>query len=181
MPGRCTTRTRRLVELCGSVSVEQPPAEVEIDEPMVRALLAEQHPDLADLPLQRIDAGWDNDLWRLGDALIVRLLHADLHPANILVEHGTLAAVIDFGDMCAGDRANDLASAWMLLPDGAVGDFFDEYGPVDADTEARSRAWAVLISMMLLDVGLAGRRGRPGGKATWVAPARAAITRVLTS
>jgi aminoglycoside phosphotransferase (APT) family kinase protein len=285
----------------------------------VQELLAEQHPDLASLPLRRIDAGWDNDLWRLGEAFIVRLprrlaavaltlneqrwlpgiaealplpvptlvrvgrpgarfpwpwsvvpylrgkpgdrsplcvrdastrlaaflralhvpapagapfnalrgsasllsraktferllaavggevdpdrlravwdagaaapgpegppvwVHADLHPANILVEQGNLVAVIDFGDMCAGDRANDLASAWMLLPDGAISGFFDEYGSVDADTERRARAWAVLISMMLLDVGLAGQRGGRGGKATWATPARAALARVLNS
>ena len=83
--------------------------------------------------------------------------------------------------MCAGDRANDLASAWMLLPDGSIGAFFDEYGPVDASTVLRSRAWAVLILMMLLDVGLAGQRGRRGGKATWAAPARAALTRLMNS
>ena len=40
---------------------------------MVRGLLTDQHPDLAHLPLQRIDAGWDNELWRLGEALIVRM------------------------------------------------------------------------------------------------------------
>jgi aminoglycoside phosphotransferase (APT) family kinase protein len=57
----------------GSVNFVQPPAEMEIDEALVQELLAEQHPDLASLPLRRIDAGWDNDLWRLGEAFIVRL------------------------------------------------------------------------------------------------------------
>lgn len=50
-----------------------PVAEVEIDENLVRALLREQHADLAELPLELMDAGWDNVMFRLGDALTVRL------------------------------------------------------------------------------------------------------------
>ena len=45
-----------------------------------------------------------------------RWLHGDLHPANILVSHGRVSGVIDFGDITAGDPATDLAVAWMLLP-----------------------------------------------------------------
>ncbi|ANM32292.1 hypothetical protein ABI59_15945 [Acidobacteria bacterium Mor1] len=40
---------------------------------MVRALLRRQHPDLADLPLVEVAAGWDNAMLRLGDELAVRL------------------------------------------------------------------------------------------------------------
>jgi aminoglycoside phosphotransferase (APT) family kinase protein len=43
-------------------------------------------------------------------------LHGDLHPASILVHHGRISAVIDFGDVTAGDPAAELAVAWMLLP-----------------------------------------------------------------
>ena len=50
-----------------------PDAEVPIDEPLVRRLLAEQQPDLASLPLELTDAGWDNVLWRLGHELAVRM------------------------------------------------------------------------------------------------------------
>ena len=50
-----------------------PKAEVEIDVPLVQALLKDQHPDLADLPLTPVDAGWDNVMMRLGDDLAVRL------------------------------------------------------------------------------------------------------------
>ncbi len=50
-----------------------PAAEVAIDAPLVCALLREQHPDLADLPLTACHAGWDNQVYRLGDALAVRL------------------------------------------------------------------------------------------------------------
>jgi aminoglycoside phosphotransferase (APT) family kinase protein len=105
-------------------------------------------------------------------------LHADLHPANILSHRGTLVGILDFGDMCAGDRANDLAAAWILLPDGSAGAFFDAYGTVDGDTERRARAWAVLLGVMLLAVGLAGQRGDQGGRPTWAAPAPAALRRL---
>lgn len=50
-----------------------PAAEFPIDEALVAGLLADQHPDLADLPLQEIDAGWDNAMFRLGDRLAVRI------------------------------------------------------------------------------------------------------------
>ncbi len=50
----------------------KPPAEVTIDPSLVRALLQEQHADLAHLPLNDFGEGWDNRLFRLGDELLVR-------------------------------------------------------------------------------------------------------------
>ena len=50
-----------------------PAADIEVDERLVRALLEEQHADLAPLPLRALDAGWDNTLWRVGDDLMARL------------------------------------------------------------------------------------------------------------
>lgn len=272
-----------------------PAAEIEVDEDLIRSLLREQHPDLARLPLADTGAGWDNLLWRLGDALLVRLprrataaaltvheqrwlpelarrlplpvpaprrvgrpggrypwpwsvvpwlpgspadgaglidtvdaavrlghfldslhrpapaeapanpwrgvalaertatfdervsvlaaeidvpatrrlwdralavapwsgtprwLHGDLHPANILLAQGTVSAVLDFGDLCSGDPATDLAGAWMLLPAGAMAHFHAAYGGVDDDLEMRSLGWAVLFGLMLLGIGLDDR------------------------
>lgn len=48
-----------------------------IDVALVRALLRAQHPDLAELPIRHVDAGWDNDTFRLGDQLAVRLPRRD--------------------------------------------------------------------------------------------------------
>ena len=42
-------------------------------------------------------------------------LHGDLHPTNVLVHAGRLSAVIDFGDITAGDPATDLSVAWMMF------------------------------------------------------------------
>ncbi|KOV92304.1 aminoglycoside phosphotransferase family protein [Streptomyces sp. NRRL B-3648] len=46
---------------------------IDITEDLVRELLREQHPDLADRPLELGALGWDNQVWRLGDDLAVRL------------------------------------------------------------------------------------------------------------
>ena len=56
-----------------SPSIGTPIAEFEIDRAFVSGLLADQHPDLAQLPLRVVDAGWDNAMFRLGDHLAVRL------------------------------------------------------------------------------------------------------------
>ncbi len=45
----------------------------EPDSVLVRALLAEQHPSLADLELRHVGSGWDNHMFRLGDDLMVRV------------------------------------------------------------------------------------------------------------
>jgi len=48
--------------------------ELEIDEPLVRRLVAEQFPEWADWPLRRVEpAGAVNAIFRLGDELSVRL------------------------------------------------------------------------------------------------------------
>lgn len=56
-------------------------------------------------------------------------IHADLHPANVLTRDGNFCGVVDFGDLCAGDPACDLGAAWLLLPDGAIERFYENYLP----------------------------------------------------
>ncbi|MFI7002349.1 aminoglycoside phosphotransferase family protein [Nocardia sp. NPDC050175] len=290
---------------------------VEIDEALVRSLLSEQHPDLSGLGLQRVAAGWDNQMWRLGEELAVRMprtprapallakerqwlprlaarlplpvptpirfgeasaifrrpwtiarwvpgepadratisrvehaadalagflralhqeapaeapvnpgrgvalatfahdagpklqafvpdgivadvqhvweaavsapewagppvwLHGDLHPANVVVSGGTIAGVIDFGELCAGDPANDLAAAWLLLPTGGAARFLDTYEIGDAAMVRRARGWAVLHAASLISIGQAWERGLPGGQPTWGRAGRLALERVL--
>ncbi|MCC3764085.1 aminoglycoside phosphotransferase family protein [Glycomyces sp. TRM65418] len=290
-----------------------------IDEALVRSLLTDQHPDLADRDLRRMEGGWDNQMWRLGDDLAVRLprtdrapelltkehrwmpelasrlplpvpvpvrlgepsdrfpatwivtgwvdgtpadlapidrgphaaealagflaalhrpapadapsnpdrggpltsftdeversvqgvddprkavgmravwddalaapewdrppvwLHGDLHPANVVVADGTLAGVVDFGELCAGDPATDLSAAWLLLPEGADAPFFKAYNEADEATVRRARGWALRRSLHLIAIGHAGELGRPGGKPTWKPAGEAALNRVLAS
>lgn len=72
-----------------------PAAEHPIDEGLVRALLADQHPDLAGLPLRMIDAGWDNVMMRLGDQLVVRLPRRAAAAALITHEQRWLPQLAD--------------------------------------------------------------------------------------
>ncbi|OII24587.1 aminoglycoside phosphotransferase family protein [Curtobacterium sp. MCBA15_013] len=267
-----------------------PAAEVDVDVPLVAALLRDQHPDLADLPLAIVASGWDNVVVRLGELLAVRLprraaaaalieheqrwlpeiahrvaaivpvpdpvrtgrpalgypwswsvvrwlpgtpageraggvqvaealaafvellhvpappdapvnpvravplatrsdsvltrlatadvprarelaavwrtaaalpayagppvwVHGDLHPFNVLFDAapdgGTrLAAVVDFGDVTAGDPAVDLATAWLTL-DREARRTFRARVAADDDTWERARAWAVSIGSAL--------------------------------
>jgi len=50
-----------------------PDAEVEISITLVRRLLADEDETLASLPLHHVGFGWDNEVFRLGDELAVRL------------------------------------------------------------------------------------------------------------
>ena len=290
-------------------------AEVELEQDLVRGLLRDQHPDLADLELRDVSGGWDNQQWRLGDELAVRLprterapellrreqtwlpvlagrlplptptpvrigepserfehtwtivrwvegepadlapvtrreaaeilagflralhhqapadapanpargiplaglehvddwfaviadhpdagaawdvweaalaapvwqgapvwLHGDLHPANVIVRDGTPAGVIDFGELCGGDPATDLSAAWILLPAGAAGRFFDAYEQADEATVIRARGWAVLRALHLIAIGRNGRFGLPGGKPTWEPAGYATLERAV--
>ena len=270
----------------------KPPAEVSIDPSLVRALLLEQHADLAHLPLTDFCEGWDNRLFRLGEELVVRIprrsasavlieheqrwlprlskslplpipvplrvgrpgcgfpwswsvvpwfrgqsallapnkdlataavalgqflralhqpapadaphnpwrgvplsartntlrehlrqvdglvdsiavlglwervlstrphagapswIHGDLHPGNLLLDSGRLTAVLDFGDVAAGDPATDLAVAWMWLPQSARSIFRasarGESNPLDDDTWMRARGWALALGLAYL-------------------------------
>lgn len=273
-------------------SIATPVSEVEIDTTLVRSLLKQQHPDLAGLPIQPIDSGWDNIIFRLGDRLSVRLprrqaaatlieneqtwlpvlaqrlplpvpnpyrvgqpalgypwrwsilpwltgvtadreepsanqaklfasflrslhvpapanapvnlfrgvpltqrsasieeriqrlklktnlivpkiehiwqeslkapidvgptwLHGDLHPRNILVENGSIAGIIDWGDITSGDIATDLAAIWMLFDDPkARSRAIAEYANISDATLQRAKGWAILFGVILIDTGL---------------------------
>ena len=100
----------------------KPAADIEIDEALVRSLLHEQHPDLAGLPLQAIDSGWDNAMFRLGDALVVRL------PRRVAVRHliereqewlPQLAPLLPIpvpAPVRIGQPAESYPSRWSIVP-----------------------------------------------------------------
>ncbi|MET8578975.1 aminoglycoside phosphotransferase family protein [Streptomyces sp. NPDC005012] len=109
-------------------------------------------------------------------------IHGDLHPANVLTADGGLCGVIDFGELCAGDPACDLAAPWILLPDGGVDRFHAAYRPAaDPATLRRARGWAVIKGLGGVFVGDAGVHGRPGGKRTWGPPAHASLRRLAAN
>ena len=109
-------------------------------------------------------------------------LHADLHPANVLTAGGAICGVIDFGDLCAGDPAYDLAAVWLLLPEGSTDHFYAAYQPAaDTATMRRARGWAIARALGGILIGDAGVHGRPGGKPTWGPPAHAALQRLTAT
>ena len=108
-------------------------------------------------------------------------LHGDLHQANLLTRGGNLCGVVDFGDMCAGEPACDLAAGWTLLPDGVIDRFHQSYAPADAATVRRARGWALSKALACLLIGDDGVHGRPGGKPIWGPPAHAALQRLVTT
>ena len=62
--------------------------ELDIDESLVHRLLAEQFPDWAGLPLERLrSSGTDNALYRLGDEMVVRLPRIRSAVASVDKEH----------------------------------------------------------------------------------------------
>jgi aminoglycoside phosphotransferase (APT) family kinase protein len=80
------------------------------------------------------------------------MLHGDLHPGNILLAaDGSLAGVIDFGDVGAGDPAVDLAVGWLMFDAGARHRFKSAFGPaVEGDTWLRARGWALILSTAMV-------------------------------
>ena len=69
--------------------------EFRYDTDLVRALLRDQHPDLVDLELRNVDGGWDNQMWRLGDVLAVRLPRTERAPELLRIEQKWLPVVAD--------------------------------------------------------------------------------------
>lgn len=115
--------------------------------PLARQLLAE----LESSGIVRCSAtGVLNGASHLGASTDTVYLHGDLHLRHVLVEEGSLAGVIDWGDTCVGDPSIDLQIAWSLLSaDGRAG-FFSEYGPIGEERELRARMLAVGLCAMLV-------------------------------
>src|SRR5688572_10037949 len=63
-----------------------PPAEVDVSPALVRALLEDQHADLADLSLTLIGEGWDNVMYRLGDEYSVRMPRREMAAPLVINE-----------------------------------------------------------------------------------------------
>ncbi|GAB2466298.1 phosphotransferase [Xylanimonas ulmi] len=93
-------------------------------------------------------------------------LHGDPHPANLVVapasHHGArdrLAAVVDFGDVTAGDPASDLGSLWLTFDAAGRAACRDALttagaGPGgagwDEATWTRARGWALVYASAML-------------------------------
>ncbi len=84
------------------------------------------------------------------------LIHGDLHPKNILVQDGSITAIIDWGDFTLGDPATDLAIIWMLFSKKQVRTNALQTYQADQELVGRAIGWAIFFGTILLDIGLGG-------------------------
>src|SRR6187455_2759536 len=99
-----------------------PPSEVPIPHELVRALVEDQFPEYAHLPLTHLNDGWDNTVYRLGEELLVRLPRRQLAADIAVAEHDwlprlsrdwTFPAPVPIG---VGQPARGYPWRWALVP-----------------------------------------------------------------
>jgi aminoglycoside phosphotransferase (APT) family kinase protein len=102
---------------------------------------------------KRVTEIWDRALASTWNRVPV-WIHGDISVGNLLVEHGRLSAVIDFGQLGVGDPACDLAIAWTFFT-AESREAFRVAVNLDDDTWARGRGWA-LWKALIVYAGLPG-------------------------
>ncbi|WP_226925311.1 aminoglycoside phosphotransferase family protein [Georgenia thermotolerans] len=165
--------------MAGTTAAEAPPGERRaLAEPLAAFVTALHRPAPADAPLNPVrgvplPTRHDAVVGRLTGGLVPQAeraaalwaelsatpawagpalwLHGDLHPANLVVADGALAAVLDFGDLTAGDPATDLAAAWLTFDAAGRERFVRALGDAyDAATWRRARGWALALATALI-------------------------------
>jgi aminoglycoside phosphotransferase (APT) family kinase protein len=129
--------------------------------------------DFRSVPLRSHEANFGGRLEEVGDAVsrddVSRVwqsaldadtwegtpqwIHGDPHPANLIFRRNDLVGVIDFGDLCAGDPATDLAGGFLALPFGALSEYVAAYGAISEATLRRTLGWAVHFGLMFILLG----------------------------
>ncbi len=149
-----------------------PAAEIEVTDDLVRRLLAEQHPDLADRPLSLVANGWDNVIFRLGDDLVVRLprrqLAADLvlHEQRWLPELATRLPLAVPAPLRGGLPTTDYPWHWTIAP------WFDGDVAADAaldDAMIEAQRLGAFLAALHVDApdGAQDDGGTISGETTW--------------
>lgn len=98
-----------------------------------------------------------------------RWLHGDPHPHNTIVRDSgaghVLAALVDFGDVCAGDPASDLGMLWLHFTDRQRDRALRECGvEPGSPTWLRARGWALRYAMLIAPLGTDDPLGRIGAE-----------------
>lgn len=98
-----------------------------------------------DLDLAGLQAIWDAAMELDEPRVPHTWMHTDLKPSNLLVRHGRLVGVVDFGGLSVGDPTCEHAAAWDLPPEARAA-YAAELG-LDEGTRLRARAWALAIAL----------------------------------
>lgn len=99
-------------------------------------------------------------------------VHGDIAASNLLVRHGRLSAVIDWGCSAVGDPACDLGIAWTFFS-GESREAFRAALSLDEAAWARARGWALWKPLYML----AQTADRPDPE--WAAHVRHVIDEIL--
>ena len=122
-----------------------PAAELEIDEALVRSLLVDQQPDLADLSMRMVANGWDNVVVQLGTDLMVRLPRRQASVQLVLNEQRWLPELAPKlplpipSPIFAGKPGAKYPWAWSICP-WLPGDAASDAPPADPHDAALSLA-----------------------------------------
>jgi len=85
----------------------------------------------------------------------LRIVHGDLYARHVLAAaNGSLAGVIDWGDLHLGDPALDLAIGDLIFTPADRAVFVDAYGDVDPRTRARATYRAIYHAALEAEYGL---------------------------
>lgn len=76
-------------------------------------------------------------------------VHGDMSAGNLLVQHGQLSAVIDFGQLAVGDPACDLVVAWTLFKNESRMIFRNTIN-LDKSTWERACGWVLWKNLIVL-------------------------------
>ena len=117
-----------------------PKAEVTVSETLVSALVADQHPQFAHLPVTFAGEGWDNFTFRLGEGLAVRLPRREASVEWLVNEQRWLAIAVQGVSIpvptpvATGVAGRRYPWPWSIVPwiDGAP----VLHAPLDADQGA---------------------------------------------
>ncbi|KAA9006180.1 aminoglycoside phosphotransferase family protein [Histidinibacterium aquaticum] len=103
---------------------------------------------ISELPRDSVLDLWERAL-RAAPPERLAVVHADLHPGNLLVRDGRLTAVIDWGLVTQGDPAVDLMCAWAVLDRGDRAAFRAILAP-DEDEWLRGMGWALAFALPII-------------------------------
>lgn len=132
-----------------------PAAEAEITVDLVRRLLAAQHPDLAALPVEPLANGWDNTLFRLGDALVARLPRRTLGASIVVNEQRWLPSLAPRlplpvpAPVRTGAPGEGYPWPWSIVP-FLPGTPAADGPPFDAGRAAADLGWALNLAIVFL-------------------------------